>query len=95
MSKQKLSKKQLKIQQIAHDRMQAMAIQAGALGFAALTLVGASEMVMKHVAALNPATGHGSTSISELFARGEGKNESARMPEEFDIGLQTPHIAGL
>lgn len=71
------------------------AVQAGALGFAALMLVGATEMIMEHMPSMHQASGHGSTSISELFARGEGKGETARMPEEFDIGLQTPHITGV
>ena len=29
------------------------------------------------------------------MARGEGKGETARLPEEFDIGLQTPDISGI
>jgi hypothetical protein len=95
MSKQKLTKAQVKAKDAASARMLELAVQASALGFAALTIVGATELIMEHMSALNPAAGHGSNSISELFSRGEGKNESARMPEEFDIGLQTPHISGL
>ena len=32
---------------------------------------------------------------NQIFARNETKGETARLPEEFDIGLQTPHISGL
>ena len=74
---------------------QEIATRLGALAFTSLAIVGATEMILEHMQALNPVAGHGSSSVSELFARGEGMGESARMPEEFDIGLQTPHVSGL
>jgi hypothetical protein len=74
---------------------QEVATRLGALAFTGLAVVGATEMILEHMQSLNPAVGHGSSSLTELFARGEGKGESARMPEEFDIGLQTPHVSGL
>jgi hypothetical protein len=89
MSKQKIEK-----DKESSARKEAAA-RLGAVMLTGLAIVGAAEMIMEHMPALNMAAGHGSTSISELFARGEGKGESARMPEEFDIGLQTPHISGL
>ncbi len=67
----------------------------GALVFTGLVVIGATEMVLEHMTVSNPTAGHASNSISELFARGEGKTESARLPEEFDIGMQTALVSGL
>lgn len=53
------------------------------------------EMVLEHA----PAGQHGSHAkhgaVHEVLARGESKGETARLPEEFDVGLQTPDIAGI
>lgn len=85
MSKQKEIKNENSIFQLT-------AAHLGAWALVGLTVVGASEMILEHQSAVNPAAGHGS---SEQVARAEGRGESARMPEEFDIGLQTTSISGL
>jgi|GEM_PF-2354290 len=91
MSKQKIQK-ELQAS-LAHQTT----IQAGAWLFTVLALIGVSEMTLEHMAAHSPAVGQHSTSVAnmELFARGEGRSETARLPEEFDVGLQTPRISGL
>jgi hypothetical protein len=74
-----------------------LAERAGAFVLTAMAMLVSVEMIIHH----NPWTGsnHNSgssqSSSSELFARAEGKGEAARLPEEFDIGLQTPHITGI
>jgi len=89
MSKQKIK------QELEENRSHEAALRVGAWMLAGLALVGVTEMITEHQHAVNPASGHSTALVSELFARGEGKGETARLPEEFDVGLQTPHVSGL
>lgn len=67
----------------------------GAWMFTALIIAGGSELL--HEGRLAPATVtiEPSYAHENTMARAEGKGEAARMPEEFDVGLQTPHTSGL
>lgn len=89
MSKQKIK------QELEANLSHEAALRVGAWLMAGLAFVGVTEMITEHQHVVNPATGHNTAIVSELFARGEGKGETARLPEEFDVGLQTPHISGL
>jgi hypothetical protein len=86
-----------KVQKIEHTVIHPIAEKVGAVALTVLTLLVSMEAIIEH----NPKFSHGAKSddskpaINEIFARGESKGEAARLPEEFDIGLQTPHIAGL
>jgi hypothetical protein len=67
----------------------------GAWALTGLALMGSLEMLLHHHQVTNPTAGQSSTAVYEQMARGEGKGESARLPEEFDIGLQSPRVSGL
>jgi hypothetical protein len=92
MSKQK-SKKVV----VQHSVIHPTAEKVGAIVLTVLSVLVSFEAIIEH----NPKFSrvhHGDDNkpaISELFARGESKGETARLPEEFDIGLQTPHVSGL
>lgn len=69
--------------------------QLGAVALTGLAMLVSVEMVLEHA----PAGQHGghakhASAVHEVLARGESKGETARLPEEFDVGLQTPDIAG-
>lgn len=72
--------------------------RVGAGVLAGIAMLVSVEMVLEHAPGHEQA-GHavaGSHSnVLETLARGEGKGETARLPEEFDIGLQSPSIAGV
>jgi hypothetical protein len=85
-----------KAKKVEHTVIHPTAEKIGAIILTAVSILVTFEAIIEH----NPkfARGHdsaGQSSMSEIFARGESKGETARLPEEFDIGLQTPHIAGL
>lgn len=71
--------------------------RVGAGVLAGMAMLVSVELVMEHAPTGDKRGAHDTnhTSLTEVFARGEGKGETARLPEEFDIGLQTPNIAGL
>lgn len=73
---------------------ESLAHQAAAWGFAALTLLGAGEMIHEQQFATAPVTAHSYMTADDVLARGEGKNEAARMPEEYDVGLKAPGVSG-
>lgn len=82
------------------DRQQASVLErverAGAMALASLAMLVSVEMVMEHSQGghhVHHGSKHGS--ISDVLKRGETKGETARLPEEFDTGLQTPNIAGI
>jgi hypothetical protein len=67
----------------------------GAVAFTALCMLVSFESIVEHHA---KDVYHGKREAqyaSQIFSRSESKGETARLPEEFDIGLQTPRIAGL
>lgn len=91
MSKQKIK------QELLENQAHQAAARLGAWVLAGLSVVGVSKMILEHQHSVNPAIGHSIISAADLetMARGEGRSETARLPEEFDVGLQTPHISGL
>jgi len=88
MSKQKIQKE-------LHERqLHQTAARLGAWALTALAIVGVHEMITHNVHSISQ-TVHSTAGLSEMFARGEGRSETARLPEEFDIGMQTPRVSGL
>jgi hypothetical protein len=85
--------KQTNKKQIEHTIIHPAAERAGAIALTALSLLVSFEGVLEH--SLHGDHDQGQPAISEVIARGETKGETARLPEEFDIGLQTPHITGI
>jgi hypothetical protein len=89
MSKQKNVK-------VKHTVIHPSAEKLGAIVLTALSLLVSFEAIIEH----HPKFSHGHSETtrsgsSDMFVRAETKGETSRLPEEFDIGLQTPHIAGL
>jgi hypothetical protein len=85
-----------KSKQIRHTVIHPTAEKVGALVLAAISILVTFEAIIEH----NPkfARAHdaaGSQNLAEVYVRAETRGEASRLPEEFDIGLQTPHIAGL
>jgi hypothetical protein len=86
-----------KHQKVQHTVIHPSLEKAGAIALAAVSVLVTFETLIEH----HPKLGRHSEEskkplMSEVFvARAETKGETARLPEEFDIGLQTPHIAGL
>lgn len=81
---------------VKHTVIHPTAEKVGALALTALGMLVSFEAIIEH----NPKFSHraheaNTPSVSEVFVRAETKGETSRLPEEFDIGLQTPHIAGL
>jgi len=67
----------------------------GAALFAALTMVSAGELLQEHVITVPVAAHDSYMSLHEdIMARAEGKGEAARLPEEFDVGVQSAHVSG-
>jgi hypothetical protein len=67
-------------------------------GAIALTLVStfvSFETIIEHHAKESYHSKRDTAYANQIFARSESKGETARLPEEFDIGLQAPHVAGL
>ena len=92
MSKSKLA---LETHSDEENRHQLTAMHVGAWAMTALAMLGSVEMILQHMQSHNPVAGQSSTAVYEQVGRAEGKGESARLPEEFDIGLQTPRVSGL
>lgn len=68
----------------------------GAVVFTAICMLVSFEAIVEHGHGKNAH--HGSSDpqhVNQIFSRAEPKGETARLPEEFDIGLQTPHVSGL
>jgi hypothetical protein len=89
MSKQK---------QIEHTVIHPAAEKVGAIVLTVLSVLVSFEAIIEHQQNTSHGDSHhdGSRSaLTEIFARGETKGETARLPEEFDIGLQTPPVGGL
>jgi hypothetical protein len=88
MSKQKIQKE-------LHERQMHQAVtRLGAWALTALAVVGVHEMITHNAHSVSQSI-HSTVSLSEMMSRGEGKTETARLPEEFDIGLQTPPVSGV
>lgn len=90
----KTKKKPQKITE--HTVIHPVAERVGAVVLSVLGFLVSFELMLEHHPKLSHAGSHANShGISEVFARGETKGETARLPEEFDTGLQTPHITGL
>jgi hypothetical protein len=80
-----------------HTIIHPNAEKVGAIILTAVSVLVSFEAIVEH----SSKFGHGGndpnkiSGSSEIFMRAEPKGETARLPEEFDIGLQSPHIAGL
>ena len=86
MSKQKVSEAE-------HRVIHPIAEVVGAYVLTALSVLVSFEAIIEHHSKSTHETSR--PAMSEMFARADGKGETARLPEEFDIGLQTPHVSGL
>jgi hypothetical protein len=89
MSKQK---------EIEHTVIHPVAEKVGAIALTALSILVSFEAIVEHQHKAAHGDDHGDANraaVTEIFARGETKGETARLPEEFDIGLQTPPVGGL
>lgn len=89
MSKQKNKKAK-------HTVIHPSAEKIGAVVLTALSMLVTFEAIIEH----NPKFSHrvhdvAGPNMAEVYVRAETKGEAGRLPEEFDIGLQTPRIAGL
>lgn len=83
-----------------NEKISQIATQAGAWVLTAAAMIATTEMLHHEMMAAVPvAVGDGHNQVSAsmhepVSARAEGAKESARMPEEYDIGLRMPTIAG-
>jgi hypothetical protein len=80
---------------IEHTIVHPVAEQIGAVALTAVSLLVSFEVMLEHHPKIAGHHHKAESSASEVFARGETKGETARLPEEFDIGLQTPHVTGV
>ena len=83
----------------ATERLTQVATVAGAWVLTAAALLATSEKLMHHAvdhgAASTPAHGQSVASYNEPEAiRAEGARETARLPEEYDVGLRMPAVSG-
>jgi len=80
------------------ERMTQIATVAGAWVLTAAALLASSEKLIHatdHGAMAVPAHGHSMVSFAEPEAiRAEGARETARLPEEYDVGLRMPAVSG-
>lgn len=81
------------------EKFSQIATQAGAWVLTAAAMIATTEMLHHEMMAAVPvAVGDGHNQVAAahepISARAEGAKESARMPEEYDIGLRMPTIAG-
>lgn len=77
-----------KTHKVEHTIVHPVAERVGAIALTVMCALVSFEAIIEHQSGEhNPHT-----VVSEVFARGETKGEAARIPEEFDIGMQTPHI---
>jgi hypothetical protein len=81
--------------QIEHTVIHPTAEKIGAIMLTALSILVSFEAIIEHSQKHASHDDNSKPGINEIFARGETKGETARLPEEFDIGLQTPHVSGL
>jgi hypothetical protein len=80
---------------VKHTVIHPSAEKVGAIILTALSLLVSFEAILEHHPKFSHGHGeNGRSSSSEMFVRAETKGETSRLPEEFDIGLQTPHVAG-
>ncbi len=88
------TKKQKTIVDLSSD----MAIHLGAWVLTAAALLSSTEMLLhtEHAAAPVPVGSGHSTYMpaAGMTARAESSRETARMPEEYDVGLRMPAISG-
>lgn len=78
------------------DNAKEVALRVGAWALTATAMLGLTEGVHREFAAIALPAHQPVSPIGheELMARGEGARESARLPEEYDIGLRSPNVTG-
>jgi hypothetical protein len=86
-----MSKQNKKVQ---HRVIHPHAEWLGAVVLTAVSALVSFEAIIEHSSDHGNKNHDTAKNVSEMFVR-EVKGETSRLPEEFDIGLQTPHIAGL
>lgn len=86
-----------KTKKVEHTIIHPNAEKIGAVALTAVSMLVAFEAIVHHGGDKRGyhEPSQNQMALTEVFARGETKGETARLPEEYDIGLQTPHIAGL
>jgi len=91
---QKQSKKSISTRghTVIHPSLERM----GAIVLTAVSVLVSFEAIVEHQDKFSHhQDDQDATYASQIFARSETKGETARLPEEFDIGLQSPHVTGL
>lgn len=85
-----------KTKKVAHTVIHPTVEKVGALALTAISILVTFEALIEHNPKFAQAHEAGSSqNLAEVYVRAETKGETSRLPEEFDIGLQTPRIAGL
>lgn len=84
-----------KHKKVKHTVIHPTAEKVGALALTAISILVTFEALIEHNPKFKGHEAPGAQNLAEVYVRAETKGETSRLPEEFDIGLQTPHIAGL
>jgi hypothetical protein len=85
-----------KAKKVKHTVIHPTAEKVGALVLTAISVLVTFETLIEHnpkFARVHEASS--SANLAEVYVRAETRGEAGRLPEEFDIGMQTPRIAGL
>jgi len=89
-----MSKQTKKIEHKEHRVIHPTAEWVGAVVLTAVGALVSFEAIIEHSADQGYKSHDNNKNVAEMFVR-EIKGETSRLPDEFDIGLQTPHVAGL
>lgn len=86
-----------KAKKIEHTVIHPHAEKVGAIILTIVSVLVSFEAIIEHSDKFGRghASAQSQVGASEVFIRAETKGETARLPEEFDIGLQTPHVTGI
>ncbi len=72
-----------------------IALHLGTWVLTAAALLASTEMMHHTAVPVHVGTGHTSFMPAEgMTARAEGTRETARLPEDYDVGLRMPAISG-
>lgn len=85
------------VEKSSNQRMAEAATLIGAWILTAAALLASTEKLMhaEQGHAALPAHGHSTVSYTQPEAiRAEGARETARLPEEYDVGLRMPAVSG-
>ena len=85
-----------KHKKVKHTVIHPTAEKIGALVLTAISILVTFEALIEHNPKFSKSHEMGSgQNLAEMYVRTDNKGEAGRLPEEFDIGLQTPRIASL